>query len=184
VKRIVFFDVDTQYDFMKPRGKLYVKAAEKLIPNIKKLTGFADKHKITIVSSMDAHINKDPEFALFPAHCQRNSPGAEKLKETLASRTRQIFISKRTFDVFSNPLARKAVKGFKVAYVYGVALDYCVKSACLGLVKLGIKTNLVKDATKAVSPGSGAQTLKLLKAKGVIFVNTKDVFKAILEEEA
>ncbi len=175
MKKIVFFDVDTQYDFMKPRGKLYVKDAQKIILNLKRLTNFADKHKIVIVSSMDAHIKNDSEFKMFPAHCVRNTPGAAKLKETIALKTRQVFIHKRTFDAFSNPMAKKVLSKFSTAYVYGVALDYCVKAACLGLVHLGIKTYLVKDATKAVSHRSGLQTFKLLKGKGVIFIDTKDV---------
>jgi len=177
MKGIVFFDVDTQYDFMKPRGKLYVKGAEKIIPNLKKLTRFADKHKIVIISSLDAHIKRDPEFKIFPAHCVRNTSGAAKIKETYGLKTRQVFIHKRTFDVFSNPMTKKVLSKFNPAYVYGVALDYCVKAACLGLVHLGIKTYLVQDATKAVSPKGGLQTLKLLKAKGVVFINTKDIIK-------
>jgi len=32
--RIVFWEVDTQQDFMLPGGKLYVPGAEKIIPNI------------------------------------------------------------------------------------------------------------------------------------------------------
>ena len=39
--RVIFWDVDTQYDFMKADGKLYVPDAEQLIPNLKKLTDFA-----------------------------------------------------------------------------------------------------------------------------------------------
>ena len=34
----IFWDVDTQVDFMLPGGKLYVPGAEKLIPNLKRLT--------------------------------------------------------------------------------------------------------------------------------------------------
>lgn len=177
MKRIVFFDVDTQYDFMNPRGKLYVKDAQGIIPNLKKLTNFADKHKIVIISSLDTHIKRDPEFKMFPEHCVKNSRGAAKIKETKGSKTRQLFIYKHTFDVFSNPKTAKILSKFKLAFVYGVALDYCVKAACLGLLNLAIKTYLIKDATKAVSSKSGRETLRLLKGKGVIFINTRDVIK-------
>ena len=39
--RVLFWDVDTQYDFMRADGKLYVPDAERLIPNLKRLTDYA-----------------------------------------------------------------------------------------------------------------------------------------------
>jgi nicotinamidase-related amidase len=32
--RVIFWDVDTQYDFMHPDGKLYVPEAERIIGNL------------------------------------------------------------------------------------------------------------------------------------------------------
>jgi nicotinamidase-related amidase len=32
--RVIFWDVDTQYDFMRADGKLYVPDAEHIIPNL------------------------------------------------------------------------------------------------------------------------------------------------------
>jgi nicotinamidase/pyrazinamidase len=177
MKQTVFLDIDTQYDFMNPKGKLYVKDAKDIIPNLRKLTAFAEKHKITIISSLDVHTKNDPEFKMFPAHCVKKSPGAAKIKETRGLETRQLFIPKHTFDVFSNPKTKQILSKFKSAFVYGVALDYCVKAACLGLVDSGIKTYLVKDATKAVSPKTGSQTLRLLKSKGINFINTKELIE-------
>jgi nicotinamidase-related amidase len=37
----IFWEVDVQADFMLPGGKLYVPGAEKLLPNIRKLTDAA-----------------------------------------------------------------------------------------------------------------------------------------------
>ena len=31
---LVFFDVDTQVDFMRPTGRLYVPGAEQIVPNL------------------------------------------------------------------------------------------------------------------------------------------------------
>ena len=40
-RNVVFWEVDTQADFMLPGGKLYVPGAEKLLPNIRRLTDAA-----------------------------------------------------------------------------------------------------------------------------------------------
>ena len=40
-RNLVFWEVDVQADFMLPGGKLYVPGAEKLLPNIRKLTDAA-----------------------------------------------------------------------------------------------------------------------------------------------
>ena len=68
ITKIAFFDVDTQFDFINPRGKLFIKGAPKIISNFKKLTSFAKRKRITIISSIDTHIKNDPEFKIFPAH--------------------------------------------------------------------------------------------------------------------
>lgn len=193
MKKIAFVDIDTQFDFMQREGKLYVKEAERIIPNLKKLTGFANKYKINIIASVDAHVPRDSEFKMFPAHCVKGKPGQRKIKETLIknrvfvnsdkrsqenlgdllTRFRQIILEKKTFDVFSNPNTIPLFKNIDTVFVYGVATDYCVKAACLGLLRLNKKVYLVSDAIKAVSAKEGIKVLKMLTAKGVKLIKTK-----------
>ena len=71
--KTVFVDIDTQFDFMNPKGTLYVPDAEDIVDNIKKLFVYAKEHKIKILSSTDAHTVDDPEFKLFPPLCKRHS---------------------------------------------------------------------------------------------------------------
>ena len=188
-RNIIFFDVDTQHDFISKNGRLYVKGAEKIVNNLKRLTNFARNNRIPIFASVDKHVKDDPEFKIFPVHCVAGTLGEKKIRQTLLKgaitvsskkyernkltailkRAKQIIIEKNTYDVFSNPNLKTLLKDVKIAYVYGVATDYCVKFACLGLRKLGIKTNLIIDAIKAVSPRCGNETLKLLKSSGVVF---------------
>jgi nicotinamidase/pyrazinamidase len=131
--RVLFWDVDTQYDFMKADGKLYVPDAEHIIPNLKKLTDYAHGHGLTILASADDHVSGHPELSdapdwktTFPPHCLRGTPGQKKIPETalrdplviepepanpkgggLAERARRhrgdILFHKHRFDVFSNP---------------------------------------------------------------------------------
>ncbi len=172
-KRIVFFDIDTQYDFMDPAGRLYVKGSESIAANLKKLTALADRRGITIVSTCDWHAAHDPEFASFPPHCVRNTRGARKIEETIAGRTEQAVIKKAHIDVFSNPAAARTLSKFSDVYVYGVALDYCVKTACLGARRLGLRVFAVKDAIKALSPETGRAAADQLRRHGVRFITMK-----------
>ena len=86
---VIFWDVDTQYDFMKADGKLYVPDAEQLIPNLRKLTDYAHGHGIRIVASADDHVREHEEISAepdwkntFPPHCLRGTPGQKKIAET------------------------------------------------------------------------------------------------------
>src|SRR5450755_352189 len=79
----IFWEVDVQADFMLPGGKLYVPGAEKLLPNIRKLTDAARRGKVFLVSHGCFHVPNDPEFAHFPPHCIKDTPGAEFLPEGL-----------------------------------------------------------------------------------------------------
>src|SRR5256885_16350677 len=86
--RVIFWDVDTQYDFMRADGKLYVPEAEHIIPNLKRLTDYALGHGIRIVASADDHLMIHAEIweqtdwkPTFPAHCLRGTPGEKKIPE-------------------------------------------------------------------------------------------------------
>lgn len=187
-KRVVFVDIDTQYDFMHPHGKLYVPGAEKLKPNLKRLFKFAKESNIVIIASVDSHKRDDPEFKAFPPHCITGSRGHKKIKETLLitktgtvqqRASGQVLVTKHTIDIFSNPRMKVLLRPYGTAYVFGVALDYCVKAACLGLVNSGIQTYLIKDATRAVSAKGKTETLRLLKRKGVSLVTTDAVINRL-----
>src|SRR5260370_26346021 len=89
MERVILWDVDTQYDFMKADGKLYVPDAEQITRNLKRLSEFAHGHDIPIVASADDHLPSDPEISAtpdwtstFPPHCLRGTPGQRKIPET------------------------------------------------------------------------------------------------------
>ena len=163
--RVIFWDVDTQYDFMRADGKLYVPDAEHIIPNLKKLTDYAHGHGVRIVASADDHVAGDPELSdtpdwktTFPPHCMRGTPGQKKIAETalrdplvieperqdataLAGRVRRhsgdLLFHKRFFDVFTNANVLPALDVIdpQDVVLYGVALDVCDKAAIEGLLQ-------------------------------------------------
>src|SRR5947199_3648012 len=83
---VVFWEVDTQADFMLPGGKLYVPGAERLLPNIRRLTDAARQGRVLLVSHGCYHTEDDPEFKTFPPHCIKGAAGSAYVPEALTEK--------------------------------------------------------------------------------------------------
>ncbi len=198
--KIIFWEVDAQADFMLPGGKLYVPGAEKIIPNIQRLVRGAMDAGIFLVSSGDAHPEGDPEFARFPPHCLRGTPGARIIPEGMAANSRvipndpsqplpedtlrspQVVIEKQTLDVFDNPYTSELVDrlGEDAEYViFGVVTEYCVRCAAKGLLERGRKVIVVKDAIETLDAVAGNQTIAELQALGARMISTDEALAKI-----
>jgi nicotinamidase/pyrazinamidase len=198
MKNFFFLDVDTQRDFMLKTGALYVPGAERIIPKLRRLFEFAKKNEITILSSVDAHTADDPEFQQFPPHCVQGSEGQRKLDETLLYRPlilpnkpmdrnlleavrkhRQIIVEKQSLDMFGNPVSERLLRVLPPrAIVFGVATEYCVKFACMGLRRLGIHTALVSDAIRALAPKTEKEALQEMSSAGLEFIALDTLLEA------
>jgi len=173
---ILFWNVDTQVDFMEPDGKLYAPGAEEIKPALKMLTDLAAKMDICVVNTADFHypesaeLSSNPDFInTFPEHCMADTLGAQYVAETKpfdplvfdwdkeyssldeVKTRRNIVIRKDAFDVFAgNPHTEKIVELLapKNVIVYGVTTNVCVNDAVIGLAKRVEKVFVVKDAIK------------------------------------
>lgn len=91
----------------------------------------------------------------------------------------KILFEKQTIDVFTNPHVGYVLEKLDVteAIVYGVATEYCVKEAVLGLLKRGIKTSIVLDAIMGIDY-KATETAKLeMRANGANFITTKEALQ-------
>lgn len=98
---VIFWDVDTQYDFMtpdEPGGRAYVKdlndpedpGAVTIIPMLERLALFARQNDIMRIATGDWHSMDHPEIdpetpdfrSTFPPHCMADEPGSAKIPET------------------------------------------------------------------------------------------------------
>lgn len=161
---VIFWDVDTQHDFMRSDGLLYVPDSEAIIPALAALTGFAHRENIPIVASADDHdpahreLSEAPDFLdTFPPHCMRGTPGQAKIPETalrdplviepepedpaaLGARIRahrgDFLLVKHWFDVFTNANIGVLLDALAPSDIvlYGVALDVCNRFAVEGLL--------------------------------------------------
>jgi len=180
--KTVFFDVDTQIDFLYPTGALYVPGAEKVVEQIAMLNRFAGAHGIPLVSTMDAHSEDDPEFKAWPPHCVVATTGQQKPEATLLSKrvtipntrvamnmdAQQILLEKQTFDCFTNVNLTALLERFGAEryVVYGVVTEICVKLAAFGLLKTGKRVELVTDAVRSLKDAASAEMTAAFLADG------------------
>jgi nicotinamidase/pyrazinamidase len=200
---MIFFDVDTQRDFMESTGALYVPGAEAIRPNIERLLRAAGDYNVTTISSRCAHEPDDPEFEVFPPHCIDGLPGAERVFADLPALPRReiavdaaadpqaqiqpamhIVVKKKVFDLFSNRwlegLRRRGDFNGESCVVFGVATDYCVRACALGLAEAGAHVLLVEDAVRGVAGETISRTIDEMRAAGVEFTTTDEVLKRVI----
>jgi nicotinamidase/pyrazinamidase len=166
-KRIIFWDVDTQFDFMNPQGRLYVPGADSIVDNVSEVRRLALENGYCIIASVDWHSLEDEEISLTPnnkstfaPHCLAFEPGSERvgylgqvpvdfvelerMNETelagLVERDQfHLVIRTNSVNVFENPNTVTLLDLVRPrrVVVFGVALDVCVYHAVSGLLAWG-----------------------------------------------
>ncbi len=181
-KDLLFWDVDTQFDFMNSRGNLYVPGAEEIIDNVSETRRLALDNGFSMLADIDWHSRENAEISdspdykqTFPPHCMAGSPGAERvgylgkvpieyveidkmpdeaLRKLVDKEQFHVVIKKNSLDVFDNPNTDALVELLRPAQVvvFGVALDFCVYYALRGLIKYKVPRPAV---LKDVTKGLG-----------------------------
>ncbi len=200
---IIFYDVDTQNDFMvdpdihQAATALYIPGAEHIRKNLAKLTEHARKKKYPIMGSVDKHAEGDVELEKnggpFPEHCMHDSWGQKKIPETMPKNPRfipnkagcleralmaegeEVFFEKQHYNVFTNPNAKPLLNNVGHAVIYGVATDYCIKAAVLGMRELDIEVYVVTDAIKGITQEGEEKALKEMEKAGARLMTTEDI---------
>jgi nicotinamidase/pyrazinamidase len=199
-KKIIFWEVDAQEDFMTPGGKLYVPGAEKLLPNIRRLTDAARQGRVLLVSHGCIHAKDDPEFAQFPSHCVSGTPGAKHVPDALTEKHvtvpneasaklpadlqqfHQIVLEKQTLDIFESRHAEALLERLSrdaQFIVFGVVTEYCVRLAAKGLLERGRRVAIVKDAIETLNPEEARRTMAELKALGAETITTHEALRRL-----
>ncbi len=168
--KTLFWNVDTQEDFIDQSGKLYVQGAEEIRPVLKLITDFAKSEGIRVVNTCDYHhinseeLSSTPDFETsFPQHCLAGSSGAEFISETLPEspilidwdlelaifaefddpeRFRNIVIRKDAFDVFTgNPYTDKIVQILQPDQVFVYGVS---TNVCVDKAVIGLSERGIK----------------------------------------
>ena len=163
-RSMIFWDVDTQRDFMESSGALYVPGAEEIVANLYRLSETTREQSIPIVADADDHHVSDLEISLepdyqttFPPHCMHGTRGAGRIAATEQHWTLELgheerstadlrrgvettwprlLLRKKQLDVFSNPNTDAVLDLLRPEriVIYGVALDFCVRHVVEGLL--------------------------------------------------
>ncbi len=196
----IFWEVDVQRDFMLPGGSLYVPGAEKLLPNIRRLTDAARQGRVFLVSHGCFHTPHDPEFQTFPPHCVKGTEGAELVPEALTdkvarvpndaaakvpedlSQFQQILLEKQTLNIFESKHAEEVLQRLgkdPEFVVFGVVTEYCVSFAARGLLQRGRRVAVVQDAIETLKKEDGQATIAELARLGARFTTTDQALAAL-----
>jgi nicotinamidase/pyrazinamidase len=208
----LFYDVDTQRDFILPGGKLCVAGTDRIIPKLAALTKLARRLGIRVVASTDRHFPGDAELQRnggdYPEHCMDGTPGQRKIDETLpvkpfyveshdltptiieqaVSHEGEIVLEKQRFDVFTGnrnaePLLRRLLAHYRDVVVYGVYTEVCVRDAVRGLIRLGPKIYVVTDAIADIGSDGDSERAQW-QAGGVELITFTDLESRLTQAES
>ena len=193
----IFWDVDTQVDFLSPGEKLYVPGSEAIVPALQRLTQWAAENKVLVVASVDAHHEDDPEFQHWPPHCLVGTEGQQKIPETTLPRQlvlpnhpvklpadfsawQQLIVEKQQLDVFTNPNTEPLMEqlGRPDIVLYGVVTELCVALAAKNLLRQGCRVTLVEDAIASLEPAKARTYVDELIQHGAKIASTSEVAAA------
>jgi nicotinamidase/pyrazinamidase len=192
--RTIFFDIDTQLDFVSPAGALYAPGAERIVAAVALLNRHAASSGISLISTTDAHAENDAEFAQWPPHCVSGTLGQRKPQATLIEKSvvvpncedlpdtagaAQIILEKQTVNVFETrsiaPLLDRL--GADSFVIYGVVTEVCVWHAAHGLLPYGKPVTVVTDSVQALNREAGDRALAELRAAGITMAAVSEVLK-------
>ena len=195
----ILWDVDTQFDFMLPEGKLYVPGAEETVPAMQRLVDAARGAGLVHVASADDHeltdaeISDEPDFlTTYPPHCLRGTRGARKIPATDQEdpvplglepvpdrylEGREFLLLKKNFDVFTNPNTERLLERLDPdeIVVFGVATDVCDDAAIRGFLARGRKVRFVEDAARGLDDERVAISTTFWREQGVEFTSAEGI---------
>jgi nicotinamidase/pyrazinamidase len=205
----VFWDGDTQRDFLEPTGALYVPGAETILANLARLTYLARAGvpRIRVIGSVCRHFPGDAELwsggGPYPEHCMNGMPGQQKVAATAPLEPRwienrdyppgelerilgadEVFLEKQDVDLLVGNRNARAVlprllAGARDVVVYGVCTDICIDLSIRALLPLGRRLHVVTDAIAALESARGAECMARWRAVGIALTATSDVEQAL-----
>ena len=171
--------VDPQIDFF-PGGALPVTDGDAILPTVNRALRVFSGAGLPIFVTRDwhpaDHCSFDPQGGPWPEHCVKGTAGAElhpalELPPIFSVVQKATTSDREAYSDFEGTQLDEVLRaqGIERVVVCGLALEYCVRAACLDAVKAGFNATLLIDGTRPVEvkPGDGERTHDELRAAGV-----------------
>jgi len=145
--------VDMQNDFVDPRGRLCVGAAQATVPAIVRLRDLAHAHGLLVVYTQDWHRPDDPEFTVWGTHAVAGTWGAEIVPD-LTPAPDDLIVRKLRYDAFYGTSLDHELRQRRIASVIvaGTVSNICVLhtagSAALRWLHLIVPVDAVSALTE------------------------------------
>ena len=205
----VFWDGDTQRDFLEPTGALYVPAAASIVANLGRLTRLArtGTPRIRVAGTVCRHFAGDAELAPnggpYPPHCLDGTAGQRKIDATapvaprwIENRTYaaheldellggdEVFIEKQDVDPLGGnrntaTVLPRLLDGVADVVIYGVVTEVCIDRAVRALLGRGPRLHVVRDAIAPLDEARGRECEQRWQAAGVELITTDTVARAL-----
>lgn len=178
--------VDVQNDFADPKGSLYVRGGEEVVPFINREIEAALAAGALVVYTQDWHPPSTPHFekdgGIWPVHCVQDTWGAafhpdlrvEGPVVRKGADGRDGYSGFSVRDPASGEVAATELerilrdRGIRRLVVCGLATDYCVLETVLDARRLGFPTTVLREGIRAVDlqPGDGERALERMREAG------------------
>jgi len=178
--------VDVQNDFADPRGSLYVRDGEAVVPVANAEIARAHAAGALVIYTQDWHPPSTPHFAkdggTWPVHCVRDTWGAALHPDLdITGATLRKVVQTGTgdedgytaFEATSTGEPSRLERllrehGIERVVVLGLATDYCVRATTLDAIAAGFATTVLRAGIRPVDvqPGDGERAIDEMERAG------------------
>lgn len=155
--------IDMLKDFLT--GALACQRGVEIIPKTAELIAAARKAGVPVLFSCDAHLESDPEMALWSKHAMAGTVGAEVVDE-LAPQEGEFVVPKRNYSGFWQTDLEQKLTSLKVDTLIfcGIHTHLCVQHTVADAFFDGYNLIIATDATTAFTEQDHLRGLEYIKS--------------------
>ena len=159
--------VDMLEDFVD--GVLANRRAQSIVPALRTLLDHARREGWVVVFANDAHVQGDPELAIWGEHAMAGTPGARVIAALAPDHRRplDLVVPKRAYDAFDGTDLDERLRALGVDEVVltGQHTHICIRHSAYGALRNGYRISVPRDAVCAfpsVDEGAALDYLRMV----------------------